>query len=334
MDSVELSVVIPVYNSAEMLPTLHDRLDSVLRALGNTFEVIYVDDGSQDASWSVLQQLEQQYRGQVVAVQLMRNYGQHNALMCGFRQARGDYVITMDDDLQHPPEEIPKLLAAIKQSDLDLVYGGYERKQHRVTKNLASWVVNRFYRFVFQSPVTVTAFRILRSELLQTILPYSLNFTFVDGLLAWNTRRIGEVTVAHHPRARGRSGYRFGKLLTLALNLFTNFSLLPLQLVSLSGVGAAIAGLVLGFYYFYQHMAASITVPGYASTIVSILVLGGLQLLGLGIMGEYVGRLHLNVNRKPQYSIRQVACLANEEHNGVLRVRYNHPGQTAHSRSA
>jgi undecaprenyl-phosphate 4-deoxy-4-formamido-L-arabinose transferase len=334
MDSVEISVVIPVYNSAEMLPMLQARLDAVLRALGNSFEVIYVDDGSQDASWSVLRQLEQQFRGNVVAVQLMRNYGQHNALMCGFRQARGNYIITMDDDLQHPPEEIPKLLAAIKQSDLDLVYGGYDRKQHRVTKNVASWVVNRFYRFVFQSPVTVTAFRILRSELLQTILPYSLNFTFVDGLLAWNTRRIGEVTVAHHPRATGRSGYRFGKLMTLALNLFTNFSLVPLQLVSLSGVGAAIAGLVLGFYYFYQHMAASITVPGYASTIVSILVLGGLQLLGLGIMGEYVGRLHLNVNRKPQYSIRQVSCAACDQENGVLRVRYNQSEPTAHTRSA
>src|SRR5689334_8474595 len=115
LDSVEISVVIPVYNSAEMLPLLHARLDAVLATMGNSFEVIYVDDGSQDASWSVLRQLEQQYRGSVTAVQLMRNYGQHNALMCGFRQARGNYVITMDDDLQHPPEEIPKLLAAIKQ---------------------------------------------------------------------------------------------------------------------------------------------------------------------------------------------------------------------------
>jgi polyisoprenyl-phosphate glycosyltransferase len=265
MDAAELSVVIPVYHSAEILPSLHERLKATLAGMGKSFEVIYVDDGSQDGSWSALRELQASDPEHVVAIQLMRNFGQHNALMCGFRQAQGDYIITMDDDLQHPPEELPKLLAAIVEGDLDLAYGAYQQKQHSVTKNLASWVVNRFYRFVFQSPVTVTAFRIMRRELLETILSYSLNFTFIDGLLAWNTRRIGEVSVAHHPRAAGRSGYRFGKLVTLALNLFTNFSLLPLQLVSLCGVSAAIVGLVLGCYYFYEYLAAQITVPGYAS---------------------------------------------------------------------
>jgi polyisoprenyl-phosphate glycosyltransferase len=334
MDAVDVSIVIPVYNSAAMLPELHARLQAVLRETGKSFEVIYVDDGSQDASWTALAQLQEQNPSQVVAVQLMRNYGQHNALMCGFRHARGDCVVTMDDDLQHPPEELPKLLAAIEGSDLDLVYGAYDQKRHGATKNIASWVVNRFYRLVFRSPVRVTAFRILRRELLETILSYALNFTFIDGLFAWNTRRIGEVAVAHHPRAQGRSGYRFGKLMTLALNLFTNFSLLPLQFMSLCGVGAAITGLLLGLYYLYLYMTASITVPGYASTIVSILVLGGLQLLGLGIMGEYVGRLHLNVNQKPQYSVRQVMSGDDLKQKGVLRVPHDDPRRAARARSA
>ncbi len=174
----------------------------------------------------------------------MRNYGQHNTLMCGFRHVRGDYIVTMDDDLQHQPEELPKLLAAIDESDLYLVYGTYDRKQHAGRRNIAFWLVNRFYRLVLQSPVTVTAFRILRRELLDANFSYSLNSTFVDGLLAWNTRRTGEVTVAHHPRAKGRSGYRFRKLVTLALNLFTNFSLLPLQFVSMCGLTVAINGFV------------------------------------------------------------------------------------------
>ncbi len=334
MDAIDVSIVIPVYNSAAMLPALHVRLQTVLRGTGKSFEVIYVDDGSQDASWSVLEQIQEQDPSHVVAVQLMRNYGQHNALMCGFRHLRGDYVVTMDDDLQHPPEELPKLLAAIEDSDLDLVYGAYDQKRHGTTKNIASWVVNQFYRIVFQSLVNVTAFRILRRELLETVLSYSLNFTFIDGLFAWNTCRIGEVAVAHHPRAQGRSGYRFGKLMTLALNLFTNFSLLPLQFMSLCGVGAAITGLLFGLYYLYLHMTASITVPGYASTIVSILVLGGLQLLGLGIMGEYVGRLHLNVNHKPQYSVRQVMSGDSVKQKGVLRVRHDNAGRTARARSA
>ena len=121
-----------------------------------------------------------------------------------------------------PSIQLPKLLAAINDSDLDLVYGTYEKKQHGAAKNIASWIVNRFYQLVFQSPVTVTSFRVMRRELVQTIFSYSLNFTFVDGLLAWNTRRIGDVKVIHHPRGKGRSEYRFGKLLTLALNLFTN----------------------------------------------------------------------------------------------------------------
>jgi glycosyltransferase involved in cell wall biosynthesis len=322
MDGVDISVVVPVYNSADTLPALHARLQAALTAVGKSFEVVYVDDGSRDASWSVLRKLHSEEPTRVVAIQLMRNYGQHNALMCGFRHARGECIATLDDDLQHPPEELPKLLAALDDRDLDLVYGAYDRKQHGLAKNLASWLVNRFYRCVFQSRVNVTAFRALRRGLLDTILSYSLNFTFVDGLLAWNTCRIGEVTVAHHARAAGRSGYRLGKLLTLALNLFTNFSLLPLQLVSLCGIGTAIVGFTIGLYYLYLHMTSSISVPGYASTIVSILVLGGLQLLGLGIMGEYVGRLHLNVNRKPQYSVRHIAS-SDVERGEVWRGRHS-----------
>ena len=334
MDAVDISVVIPVYNSAQMLPTLHDRLQTVLMGLEKSFELVYVDDGSHDASWSVLRQLQSRDPLHVIAIQLMRNYGQHNALMCGFRQARGDFIITMDDDLQHPPEELPKLIAAIDDSDLDLVYGTYNRKQHAGPRNIASWLVTQFYRLVFQSPITVTAFRILRRELLETILPYSLNFTFVDGLLAWNTRRTGEVKVAHDRCAKGRSGYRFRKLLTLALNLFTNFSLLPLQFVSVCGITAAITGFVLGLYYFYLHLNASITVPGYASTIVSIMVLGGLQLMGLGIMGEYVGRLHLNVNRKPQYNVRRIVCGDCNQQEGDLNGRQSIVRRGASNRAA
>jgi undecaprenyl-phosphate 4-deoxy-4-formamido-L-arabinose transferase len=334
MDVVDISVVIPVYHSAPMLRALHGRLRTVLTAMGKSFEIVFVDDGSQDDSWLVLRQLQRENPDHVVAIQLMRNFGQHNALMCAFRQTRGKYIVTMDDDLQHPPEELPKLLAAIQTSDLDLLYGAYDQKRHGAARNIPSRIVNKFYRLVFRSPVTVTAFRVLRRELLETILPYSLNFTFIDGLLAWNTHRIGEVVVAHHARAQGRSGYRFGKLLTLALNLFTNFSLLPLQFVSLCGVGAAIAGITLGLYFLYQYLAGGITVPGYASTIVSILVLGGLQLLGLGIMGEYVGRLHLNVNRKPQYSVRQIASGDEDIDKGASRDRRNNDQFPAGTRAA
>lgn len=304
---IDLSVVIPVYNSAEIIPILIGRLRKVLDTLDLTYELVMVEDGGPDDSWRVLSAMQLQDPQHVVAVQLMRNYGQHNALMCGFRHARGKLIVTMDDDLQHPPEEIPKLIEAIAAGDLDLVYGCYDKKKHPLVKNAGSAVVNMFFRRVFRLPVTVTAFRILRRELLEAILSYTRPFTYIDGLLAWNTRRVGKVTVEHHPRTIGKSGDSLAKMVTLALNLFTNFSLIPLQLVSLVGSVAAICGLLTGVYYLFRHFTGSIVTPGYASLIVSILTLGGLQLLGLGIIGEYLGRLHLNVNEKPQYRERHVS---------------------------
>jgi undecaprenyl-phosphate 4-deoxy-4-formamido-L-arabinose transferase len=302
----DLSVVIPVYRSEATLRPLTERLLQVLNATGKRFEIILVDDGSPDGSWEVLRDLQERHPGQVVAVQLMRNYGQHNALMCGFRHSTGRYVVTMDDDLQNPPEEIPKLLAMIEATGADLVYGSVDLKKHAAWRNLGSALVNFFFRRVFRCSVTVTSFRAIRRRLVRSILPYSLNFTYVDGLLAWNTQRVAAVPVEHHPGGRGGSSYSLGKLVVLALNLFTNFSLLPLQLVSATGFLAAGSGLVLGGYYLVQYLVSNISVPGYASIIIAVFVLGGLQLLSLGIMGEYLGRLHLNVNRKPQYAERQV----------------------------
>jgi len=306
MSSVDLSVVIPVYHSAALLPSLIERLLPVLERTGLRHEVVFVEDGGLDDSWRVLSALQRTHPDRVVAIELMRNFGQHNALMCGFRHARGAFVITMDDDLQNPPEEIPRLLETIQSGEYDLVYGTYRSKRHSGWRNLGSALVNAFYRITFRVPVTVTSFRIIRRELLESIFSYTLNFTFVDGLLAWNTQRIGLVEVDHHPRAAGRSGYDPRKLLTLAFNLFTNFSLLPLQLVSLFGLLTAMGGFLLAFIYLVLYLLARIVVPGYASTIIIVLVVGGVQLLSLGIIGEYLGRLHLNVNRKPQYSVRKV----------------------------
>ena len=159
---------------------------------------------------------------------------------------------------------------------------------------------------VFGCDVVVTSFRIIRKELVKTLLSYSTNFTYIDGLLRWNTTRVGRVSVAHKPRAADVSGYSIGKLLVLAFNLITNFSRLPLHVVSCLGFLTSVAGISTGTFYLIQYFRSNITVPGYASTIVAILVLGGVQLLALGIIGEYIGRIHLNINQKPQYVERQV----------------------------
>lgn len=303
---LDLSIVVPVYNSSCTLGNLLARVTTVISTMTQSYEIILVDDGSRDNSWAVIQSLRENCGEHLVAVQLMRNYGQHNTLMCGLTMARGEYVVTMDDDLQNPPEEIPKLLAHIKQHDLDLVYGCPSARNHAAWRNLGSSIVWHFYRTVFRNPVTPTPFRIMRHQLAQSVMFYDLNFTYLDGLLAWCTSRIAGVEVEHHPRAQGNSGYSLGKLLSLALNLYTNFSLIPLQIVSGLGFITAASGFLVGMYYLFQYLASSIVVPGFASTIIAILILGGAQLLALGVIGEYLGRLHLNVNRKPQYVIRHL----------------------------
>lgn len=304
--TIELSVVVPVYRSAETLPALLERLRDTLDSLEVGYEIILVEDGSPDNAWQVLEEMQRRNPGRIIAVQLMRNYGQHNALMCGFRRARGRFIVTLDDDLQNPPEEIPVLYHAMLRSNYDLIYGHPRDKKHSGWRNAGSRLINLFFRLVFCSRVTVTSYRIIRRELVLSTFNYALNFTFVDGLLAWNTQRVGAIEVEHHPRESGRSGYSLTKLATLGMNLFTNFSLLPLQMITICGGACACLGLITAAYYLVEALRANITVPGYASQIIATLILGGLQLLSLGIMGEYLGRLHLNINRKPQYVERQV----------------------------
>ena len=299
-----ISVVIPVYGPGKCLTELIRRADAACQAVGaDPIQFVLVDDNGPGDAWTEICRLAAA-RKEILGIQLMRNFGQHNAIMCGFKYCSGDIIITMDDDLQHPPESLPALIAALLMQNADLVYGNYDSKKHAAGRNLGSAVINWFFRLVFRTPVTLTSFRCMRRELVQAVLRYDLNFTFIDGLLAWNTSRIGSVIVPHSARHDGRSGYTLRKLIVLAMNMFTNFSLLPLQMVSLLGLLAAGGGLFLGFWYLIAAIMNWLVVPGYASTIVAVLVLGGLQLLSLGVIGEYIGRLHLNVNRKPQYVVR------------------------------
>ncbi len=303
---LDLSFVVPVFNSAGTLEELVARISRMAVGVAESYEIILVDDDSQDESWAVIQSLRQRYREHLVGVQLMRNYGQHNALMCGLALARGKVIVTMDDDLQNPPEEVPRMLAHLEHERLDLVYGCPRKRSHAPWRNLGASIIWRFYRRVFRNQITPTPFRAIRRQLARSVLFYRLNFTYLDGLLAWCTSRIGGVEVAHEARTHGRSGYSLGTLVTLALNLYTNFSLIPLQAVSTLGFVTATSGFLVGMYYLLQFLASNIAVPGFASTIIAILILGGVQLLALGVIGEYVGRLHLNVNRKPQYLIRDI----------------------------
>ena len=297
-----ISVVIPVYQGANTLGLLYKRLNATMMKLKKPFELIFVDDGSSDDSWKILEGL---YRddSHIRIIQLARNFGQHNALMCGFAKSHGNIVITLDDDLQNPPEEIGKLIAKLGEG-FDVVYGQYLEKKHSPFRNFGSTLVQMVYRSIFHMQGNLTSFRALKREVVLGILSYHHHFTFVDGLISWHTRRIGYVDVQHSKRYTGSSTYSFSKLLILSVNLLTNFSIVPLQVASVIGFTLSFMGLSLALFYFLKKILYDIPVTGFATIIIAVLLFSGVQLITVGIIGEYIGRIHLNINRKPQFVIK------------------------------
>jgi len=298
------TVIVPVYNSEHTLRELAQRITAVFElSVRKNHEIVFVDDGSADRSWETLLVLHEQDK-RIKIIRHMCNFGQHNALMCGMKHGAGDFFITIDDDLQNPPEEIPKLIGKIGEG-FDLVYGEYVRKVHGSMRNLGSRIVQTVYRRVFRRNYDLTAFRIITRQLAESVLDYDKNFVFLDGLLAWNSRNVGTVEVFHEPRRTGRSGYHLGKLITLSLNLVTNFSIFPLQIASLVGILFALIGAGVGVFLVFKKIMLGIPVAGYASMMVAICLLSGIQLLSLGLIGEYLGRVHIGNSGRAQFRIRE-----------------------------
>jgi len=276
--------------------------------LGNiklSYEIIFIDDASPDDSWKVLNQIRKKDSEHVKIIRLTRNFGQHNALMCGFAHVKGDYVVTLDDDLQNPPEEITKLLKKIEEG-YAVVYGEYVLKKHSTYRNVGSSLVQYLYKKIFDVPGNLTSFRIIRKQVIKGLLEYTKNYTFIDGLIAWQTRNIGYVSVSHIERKKGTSGYTISKLIILSVNMLTNFSIFPLQLATIVGFIMSLLGLVMTLFIIFKKLFYGIPVTGFASTIVTITIFSGTQLITIGLIGEYIGRIHLNVNNKPQYRIREI----------------------------
>lgn len=301
---VEISVVIPAYRSAASLPVLLERLTRVMEATGRSYEIIVVDDGSPDETWRTLQEQQKRFPGRLLIVQLTRNFGQHNALMCGLRRSEGRIIATLDDDLQHRPEDLPQLLKKLDEGRYDLVYGGYRIRRHNFLRNVVTIPVLLFYEYVFRSRIAPTSFRVVRRELVESILHYRHAFTVVDGLLAWQTNRIGRVYIEHCRRAAGRSTYTLPKLVALAFDLFTNFSIAPLRALSAAGLLFVTIG-SLAMAWYWSTVSEAPAVIGQGSLLAVLAILAGIQLLGLGLLGEYIGRSLLSINGKPQYAVRQ-----------------------------
>lgn len=303
--SIDLSIVIPVYNSQEALPELVLRLGTVMASQGVSWELILVNDGSRDRSWQMIREL-QAVHPNIQGVDLMRNYGQHNALLCGIRMARGVVIVTMDDDLQHPPEEIPKLLAKLAEG-IDVVYGTPQQEQHGVWRDLAS----RITKLALQSAMgaatarQVSAFRAFRSQLREAFLDYRNTYVSIDVLLTWGSNRFAAVPVDHRLRPYGASNYTFKKLVRHAVNMITGFSVLPLRLASLMGFAFSLFGLLVLVYVIGRYLILGYSVPGFPFLASTIAIFSGVQLFALGIIGEYLARMYFRSMDRPPYVVRQ-----------------------------
>ena len=300
-----LSVVVPVYNGAGSLRPLVDRVGAVLDGLD--YEIVLVNDGSADESWARIEELAAE-ESRVRGLDLMRNYGQHNALLAGIRAAEGEIVVTIDDDLQNPPEEIPKLLAELARGH-DVVYGATTNEHYGLWRGLATRVTKLALRSMIGNDVAgkVGAFRAFRTELRDAFADYAGPQVSIDVLLSWGAGKYSWVEVAHHARGIGRSSYTFGKLATHALNVLTGFSTRPLRIASLIGLVFTLFGVAVLAIVLVSYVTRGGAVPGFAFLASVIAIFSGAQLLTLGIFGEYLARMHARVMERPPYAVRHEA---------------------------
>ncbi len=296
-----LSVVVPVYNSAGTLEPLAQRLDDVLG--DRAYELILVNDGSADASWERIVELARR-DDRVHGLNLARNYGQHNALLAGIRSARGETIVTIDDDLQNPPEEIPRMLAKLDEG-YDVVYGTAQEPHHGLMRGLGTRLTKWSLRVAAGTDAVTqaSAFRVFRTRVRDSFSDFQSPNVSIDALLAWGTSQFAAIPVRHDARAEGKSNYGFIRLASHALNVLTGFSTRPLRAATLVGVAFSFLGLLILVFVLVRVLVQGNPVPGFPFLASLIAIFSGAQLLTLGILGEYLARMHERVMDRPAYRV-------------------------------
>lgn len=304
-ENIKISFVVPVYNGSPMLEALCKRLAPIGKSYG-PYEIILVDDGSGDNSCDTIKQIQKTFPA-ICLVQLSRNFGQHNATLAGLAQAKGEFVVTLDQDLQHPPEEIKRLVSKLNEG-FDVVYGLPEKRPHNLYRNMTSnfskWIGSKILSTSLNG--NFSSFRVMRGWVASTIAQYNAAYTYIDGLISWTTANVGGVVVKN-PKSDYESQYTFIRLITHGINLVVNFSIRPLQAASIFGFISAFLGLLLAIYITVSKFMYNVPVQGWASLMVMLLLIGGLQIAFLGLIGEYIGRILMNSNRAPNYIIRNIS---------------------------
>jgi len=301
-----LSVVIPLYRSEASIERVVADLAAL--TLEGGLEIVLVNDGSPDGTLGVCRRIAASCPVPVTVVNLARNFGEHNAVITGLRHARGQWVVTMDDDGQNPPAEALRLLEAAQRGGHDAVFGDYEVKEHSAWRNLGSWFANRVAGWVLDKPsgLYLSSFRCLSRFLVEQIVRYAGPYPYIDGLILQCTRSVTSIEVQHKARVEGRSGYTVRKLVHLWLNLFTNFSVLPLRLATVLGLSLAALGVLGVGWVVFLHLTQRGPAFGWGSLMAALLVFSGTQLVMLGLIGEYLGRAYLSANGRPQAVVREV----------------------------
>jgi glycosyltransferase involved in cell wall biosynthesis len=302
--NIRYSIIVPVFNSAGTIPELFERTSRVMDEYKAPFEFIFIDDNSSDNSWSVLKKLKEDSPDRVTAIRLSKNFGQHNATFCGFNFAKGENLITIDDDLQTPPEEISSLIRTLEEENRDMVYGIYHIKKHSLTRNLASKLLKRSSSWLGR-PGEGSSFRIIRRDVIDKVLVHHQNFIFIDEILHWYTDNVGFVMVRHEKRRVNKSGYNVRKLWGLMSNLLIYYTTIPLKIMVYGGLISSAFFFVLSIIFAINRFIFDVPL-GYTSLIVTILFSTSLILFCLGIIGEYLSRIYMVQNKKPPYSISRV----------------------------
>ncbi len=301
-----LSLIIPIYSSQKSIPSLLNRLEKLKLAFD--WEVIFVEDGSTDESFKTLFNLLKKSKLNSKLIRHNRNFGEHQAVLTGYRYSNGDYIINLDDDLQNPPEEAIKLFKWAIKNDLDVVYGEYEEDKHAEWRNFGSKFAHLTAHIFLDLPKNagLSSFRCLKGSIAKEVAKYNGPYPYIDGLVAQISQSIESIKVKHDKRFLGNSGYNLRRLIRLWINILTSFSLMPLRLSSIIGTVFAFAGGVGILIVILETLIKGVTVSGWASVLSTVLLFGGIQCLLLGLVGEYLGRIYLTVSGKPQSNIRSV----------------------------
>jgi undecaprenyl-phosphate 4-deoxy-4-formamido-L-arabinose transferase len=306
----KISIVVPVYKSEKCVETLVKRVDNSLHDVD--YELILVNDNGPDNSWEEIKKAAKSNK-RIIAINLRKNSGQDNAIMAGFSKVSGNYVVIMDDDLQHEPADIKKLIQELERGDFDVCFAKFPVKKQKLWKNIGSWLNGKMAEIIIKKPpyIYLSPFKIIKKEIVDEIVAYSGPYPYIDGIIFTITRNVTQVPIEHHTRFAGESNYTLYRSVAVWLKLMTNFSFLPLRIATMIGIMVFLNGFLLALFYFTRYLLVGEIIEVWTSLMIIFLILCGTIILSLGCIGEYVGRSFMQLNRRPQYSIKEVLNTGN-----------------------